>query len=197
MYDGSMNFVSKRIGVRQAIEFHRHRLEQELGVPLSESVVIEVDLDLTQVGAERNLGYDDPDTTPTRTLRRLRTPVAAIEIPGDFPGSRNEPGTSHNDLNEFLGGAKPKNRTGFRWGGCPSALRFHLKGLILVALNVSYDDGPGASYESTARLVIARSDCASETIRILTHIARRDRQQRCRSHGRGRSSDCLHIRSRS
>ena len=83
------------------------------------------------------------------------------------------------DLDEILGGANPKNNVGFHWGDCPIALRFHLNGLILIAMNVSYhEDGPAASYESTARIIIARRDCASEAIRMLTHIARRGRQPR-------------------
>jgi hypothetical protein len=181
MHDSTMNFVSKQVAIHRSVNFYRNWLEQQLAVPLSESIILEVDLDLTQIGAERKVGYADPDALPTRTLRRLRTLVAATEIPGDFPPVLEMIcGTAQEDLSEISGGAKPKNTPGFRWNGCPIALRFHFKALVLVALNVSYHDGPGTSYQSMARLIVARQDCASEAIRMLAQIARRDRQPRIR-----------------
>jgi hypothetical protein len=161
MHDSSANSQAT-VAICRAIEFHSNWLEQKLGVPLSELVVVEVDLDLTQIGVERNLGYHDSDATPTRTMRRLKTLVAATEAPGDFPPVLQMTyRVATEDLDAILGGTKPKNNPGFRWGDCPIALRFHLNELVLIAINVSYHDGPAASYESTARLIIARRDCAA------------------------------------
>jgi hypothetical protein len=91
---------------------------------------------------------------------------------------RVDDGLVRDDLSCILGGEKRRKNPHLQWGDSPIALRFHLHGTVLVAINVPYYDGPVASYESTARLIVARRDRAGEAIRFVSWIARKERQPR-------------------
>jgi hypothetical protein len=173
------SFPTKALAVRRALEIHQGWLEQQLGVPLSDAVILEVEQDLTQIATERVLGVGDLESIPTRTVRRLRTLVADVKVPPGLPPVlRVDDGSMRDDLSYILGGPKRRKNPNLEWGDSPIALRFHLRGTVLIAINVPYFDGPVASYESTARLVVARRDRAGEAIRLLAWIARKDQQPR-------------------
>ena len=175
----SSDLPTKASAVRRALEFHKLWIERQLGVTLADAVVMETDADLSQIGAERVLGCDDQESLPTKTLRRLRTLVAAAEVPPGIPPLLEiDNGLASDDLSYMFGGATPKKNSYLQWGDCPLALRFHLHGTVLVAINVPYFAGPGASLESTARLIVARRDRTSEVMSMVAHITRRDYQPR-------------------
>lgn len=150
-----------------------------LGIPLNDAVILEVEVDLTQIGPERIFGTDDLEPIPTRTARRLRTLVADVEVPLDIPPMVEFVDHSvRNDWSDILGGATRRKGPHLEWRGCPIALRFHLAGIVMVAINIPYYDGPATTHESTARVVVARRDCAPQAIGLVQQIVRRDHQPR-------------------
>lgn len=175
--ENSAGLPTKALAIRRALEAHKGWLEQQLAVPLSDMVVMETDVDLTQIGAERVLGCGDLESVPTRTLRRLRTLVSAAEVPAQIPPILEiDDSQVSDDLSYMLGGAKPNRNPHLQWGDCPLAIRFHLLGIAIVAINVPYFSGPGTSRESIARLIVARRDAVSEVMKQIAFIARRDHQ---------------------
>jgi hypothetical protein len=178
--ESSADLPTKASAIRRALEVHKGWLEQQLCVPLSDTVVLETELDLTQIGPERVLDLcDDLKSVPTRTLRRLRIAVAAAEIPTTTPPLLEiDDGLTTDDLSYMLDGLKPKRNAYLHWGDSPLALRFHLHGTVIIAINVPYFTGPGTSQESIARLIVARRDAVAEVMKQVEFIARRDSQPR-------------------
>ena len=178
--ENAADFPTKASAIRKAVEAHKDWVEQQLCVPLSDAVVLETALDLTQIGSEHVLGFgDDPKSVSTGTLRRLRIAVAAAESPTTIPPMLEiDDGIADDDLSYMLGGPKPKRSAQLHWVDCPLALRFRLRGTVVIAINVAYFAGPGASRESIASLIVARRDAVNEVMKQMEFIARRDRQPR-------------------
>jgi SpoVK/Ycf46/Vps4 family AAA+-type ATPase len=66
------------------------------------------------------------------------------------------------------------------WADCPIALRIRRQEFefAIVAINVSYHSGPGSDLESTSRLIVAQRENASEVMRLLEELDRRDNKPR-------------------
>jgi len=175
------SFPTKALALERALEIHRTWIEQSLGTPLADAVIVEVEVDLSQIALDRILGRDDLAPGQSRTIRRLRSLVANVEMPLNIPPVLEmDKGLSKDDITYFLGGGTQRRKRSpqLRWGGTPVALRFHFAGIVMVAINVSYFAGPAAPYESMARLVVARRDCARKAIGLIGQIALKDRQPR-------------------
>jgi hypothetical protein len=139
MYTSSNTFPTKSAAIRQAIETKRTWIEKQLGVPLSGAVLIEIEVNLTQIGVEAILGRSEEKGLPTRTLRRLRTLVGDTKMPVDVPPILEfGGGVVRDELSFMFGGPEPKRGPHFQWTDTPIALRFHLGGIVLVAINVPY-----------------------------------------------------------
>jgi hypothetical protein len=166
--------------VRRAIVQHKTWIEQQLGVPLCDVVILETDLDLTQIGIELLLAIP-PARRPTSSVaRRLRPFVLSAATPPEFP--------PFCDINKAPAwtfsatfGVRPKaKKSNLSWADCPIALRLRRgqSEFAAIALNFAYHTGPGSDLESTARLIVARRENASDVVRLLEELDRRDNKPR-------------------
>src|ERR1035438_7758598 len=167
--------------LRRAVDQHRIWIEQQLGVPLSETVILETDLDITQIGIELILAIPPVQRPTSSTARRLRPFVLSAATPPDFPPFceiTNAPRPM--TLFAALGGRSKTQKSTLSWADCPIALRIRRQDceFVIVSINVSYHTGPGSDLESTTRLIITRRESASEVMRLLEELDRPDNKPR-------------------
>ena len=167
--------------VRRAIAQHRTWIEQQLGVSLSEAVILESDLDIAQIGIELFLTIVQTRRPTSSVARRLRPFVVSATTPPEFPPLceiSKVPRTGN--LLAWLGGLTTLQKSTLSWEDCPIAL--HLRRgqseFTAIALNISYHSGPGSDYETTARLIAARRENAFEVVRLIEELDRRDNKPR-------------------
>ena len=166
--------------VRRAIAQHRTWIEQQLGVPLSDVVILESELDIAQIGIELLLSLPPAQRPTLSTARRLRPFVLSAATPPEFP--------PFCDINKAptwtfsaTFGVRPKaKKSNLSWADCPIALRLRRgqSEFAAIALNFAYHTGPGSDLESTARLIVARRENASDVVRLLEELDRRDNKPR-------------------
>src|ERR1035441_8996978 len=110
--------------LRRAVAQHRSWIELQLGAPLSEAVILETDLDLTQIGIELLLAIPPARQPTSFTARRLRPFVLSATTPPDFPPFceiTNAPRPM--TLFATLGGRSRAQKSTLSWADCPIALR--------------------------------------------------------------------------
>jgi hypothetical protein len=154
---------------------------------LSDSVIIETELDFSQLGVEKVLGVQQDGGAASKSVRRLRTFVASAEVPpGSVPllgYSRAQPDPS---LRALLTGNTQHRSSRVEWLDCPIALKLHSIEAPVIALNIHFQSGPTSnSSEMTSVLIVTRA-CLDHLIRLLETIDRRDSLPKLHMH-RGRS----------
>jgi AAA+ superfamily predicted ATPase len=166
--------------VRRAVAQHQTWIEQQLGVPLSEVVILETDLDVAQIGVELLLALPPSRCSNSSVMKRLRPFVMSATTPPQFPPfceiSKASPVTMF-----AVWGKRPKRlRSTLSWTDCPISFRLRQgeSAFTAIALNFSYHTGPGSDYETTTRLIVARRESASEVMRLLEELDRRDNKPR-------------------
>ena len=167
--------------LRRAVDQHRIWIEQQLGASLSEAVILETDLDITQIGIELILAIPPVQRPTSSTARRLRPFVLSATTPPDFPPFceiTNAPRPM--TLFTALGRRSKTQKSTLSWADCPIALRIRQQdcGFVIVAITVSYHTGPGSDLESTTRLIVTRRESASQVVRLLEDLDRRDNKPR-------------------
>ena len=167
--------------LRRAVAQHRSWIEQQLGVSLSEAVILETDLDITQIGIELILAIPPVQRPISSTATRLRPSVLSAATPPEFlPLCEIIKVTQPMDLFALLRAKSMIRKSTISWADCPIALRIRRQEFefAIVAINVSYHSGPGSDLESTSRLIVAQRENASEVMRLLEELDRRDNKPR-------------------
>ena len=167
--------------LRRAVAQHRSWIEQQLGVSLSEAVILETDLDITQIGIELILAIPPVQRPISSTASRLRPSVLSAATPPEFlPLCEIIKVTQPMNLFALLRAKSTIRKSTISWADCPIALRIRRQEFefAIVAINVSYHSGPGSDLESTSRLIVAQRENASEVMRLLEELDRRDNKPR-------------------
>ncbi len=167
--------------LRRAVAQHKTWMEGQLGVSLSDVVILETDLDIAQVGVELLLAVSLARRATSSVVKRLRPFVLSAATPPEFPPLceiSKAPRTAN--LLAWLGGRTTLQKSALSWQDCPIALRLRRSEseFTVIAFNFSYHSGPGSDYETTARLIVARRENASEVVRLLEELDRRDNKPR-------------------
>jgi DNA polymerase III delta prime subunit len=167
--------------LRRAVAQHRSWIEQQLGVSLSEAVILETDLDITQIGIELILAIPPVQRPISSAATRLRPSVLSAATPPEFlPLCEIIKVTQPMNLFALLRAKSTIRKSTISWADCPIALRIRRQEFefAIVAINVSYHSGPGSDLESTSRLIVAQRENASEVMRLLEELDRRDNKPR-------------------
>jgi DNA polymerase III delta prime subunit len=167
--------------LRRAVAQHKSWIEQQLGVSLSEAVILETDLDITQIGIELILAIPPVQRPISSAATRLRPSVLSAATPPEFlPLCEIIKVTQPMNLFALLRAKSTIRKSTISWADCPIALRIRRQEFEfgIVAINVSYHSGPGSDLESTSRLIVAQREYASEVMRLLEELDRRDNKPR-------------------
>jgi hypothetical protein len=167
--------------LRQAVAQHKTWIEQQLGVSLSDAVILETDLDLAQIGVELLLAVPPAQRAASSTAKRLRPYVLSATTAPDFPvlcEISKAPRTS--DLFAALRVRPTSQRAVLSWQDCPIALSIRRGDcdFTVITLNLSYHSGPRSDYEGTAHMIIARRENASGLVRLIDDLDRHDNKPR-------------------
>jgi hypothetical protein len=167
--------------LRRAVAQHRTWIEQQLGVSLSDVVLLETDLDVAQIGIELFLDLPPARRSMSSVARRLRPFVLSATTPPEFPPFCEITKSPRNgNLLAFLGGHIKSHRATLSWEDCPIALNIRRgkSEFTAIALNLAYHSGPDSDYEATAHLIVARRASASDVVRLIEDLDRRDNKPR-------------------
>ena len=166
--------------VRRAIAQHQTWIEQQLGVSLSDVVILESDLDIAQIGVELLLAIPPARRPTSFTARRLRPFVLSATTPPNFPPFCEITKAPPVTMFALLGRRSKSQKSNLSWTDCPIALQIRRdeSEFAAIAFNFSYHTGPGSDYETTTRLIITRRENASEVMRLLEELDRRDNKPR-------------------
>jgi len=137
--------------VRRAVAQHKTWIEQQLGVSLSNVVILESDLDIAEIGIERLLAIPAAGRPSSTVMKRLRPFVVSATTPPDFPllCELSKSPRSGNPR-AFLGGGTKSQRSALSWGDCPIALNIRQGNseFTAIALNFAYHSGPKSASET-------------------------------------------------
>src|ERR1035438_3794287 len=182
------DYVTRPALLRRAIDAQHSWIEEKLGVPVSETVIFETTLNLSQIGLEKILGCAQAHTNTPRAIRRLRPLVKTVEIPSGWSPllriAKVPPPAG--DICSMLQNMEHPGNSHLEWEDCPVAMTLHTISSPIVVLNVHYHAGPASDVESRASIVIARRDCTGQIIRLIEDLDCRD--SRARLHTRNGST---------
>jgi len=171
------NYATRPDLLRNAIDMHKEWIEAKIGVPLSDTVIVETGLNLAQIGVEKVLGLEPESTSAPRSIRRLRMLVAAAETPVDLPPllafSKSSP--SLDLYAALMGGGRARiTPSRIEWQDCPVALTIFTIPSPVVALNIYYHAGPHSTLESETSVLIATRDAVEHVIHLLDTLDSRE-----------------------
>ena len=186
-------FATRSSLLRKAIADYQVWIENTLGVPISDTVIIDGLTNLSEVGIPKLLGLVDRWHPGNRGARRLRPLVANAEIPLNHPPLLKVTQDYNNEeALEYLLGDREASRAGFSWQECPLALRLHVYNCTVVVMNVPHYEGPTSGSESIAQILVARRDSISALRVLFEDIYRVDHHLRIFTTG-GRSRRVLKL----
>ena len=183
------SYATRPFQLRKAIDAHREWIEAQLGCPLANAIIVETSVDLAQISIERILGQSEDRADVSRSIRKLRSLVANVEIPaGVAPLIGVSRATPDVDYFAALEEASRDQRSTLDWQDCPVSMHLHSFAAPIVALNVFYQGGPGAKCESMTSLLVVRKECAEQTIRLLETLNCRESLPQLHTyHGRAKT----------
>lgn len=170
------DFATRLTVVRVAIEAYQSWIEARLAVPLSETVIFESRLDLSQIAIEKVLGCSSSQEQGSRATRRLSPLVTGASTPEGVPPilTISKALAVPRDICAALGGMEHHAPSHLKWEDCPIALELQRLTAPVVVLNVPYQSGPASFAESVCHLVVARRDRTQEIIRLFGELDARD-----------------------
>jgi hypothetical protein len=178
-------FLPSPVLLRKTLESHKSWMEAKLGVALADAVILEVDIDLAQIGVEKILGCSTRADATSRAARSLIPLLASAETPPGFPpllelSKRALRGKANSffESDAFFDEPRTGLRFNLEWKDCPVAMRFQRVTTPVIAWNAHYHMGPGSGEESVAHLLITRRECAAELVALVEDLDRDDRQPR-------------------
>ena len=174
-------FAARPDVLRRAVAQHKSWIEQQLGVSLSDVVILETDLDLAQIGVELFIPVPLDRHQPLSVTKRLRPFVLSTSTPLEFPPFCAVTKSPRNgNLLAFIKEGITSRRSTLSWEDCPIALRIRRNEseFSVIALRVAYHYGSGNDYETIAHLIIARRENAIDAVRLLEDLDRPDNTPR-------------------
>lgn len=157
--------ASQAIGL--AVECHRAFIQQSLGSPLEDTVILKLDFDLSDIALDHVCGTDVQPAWNTH-LSRMRSRVQEMDIPRDCAPivSVGNPDPCIEPLWKLRRVPPPMRPMKLRWEDCPIALR--LKDLEpIVFFKVAYLEGPSSYETTTAHVVVTPKRQVSQVLRAV------------------------------
>jgi len=167
------DFVARPAILRRAISLYQAWIEEQLGVPVSECVIVESPHNVCQLGVEKILALNHHGAP--KAVRRLRSFVAGADIPpGIAPMMAYGKASPDQSLSASLGGNSQPRSSRLEWQDCPIALRLHTVASLVIALNVHYQPGPSAQSDLMSSLLITKRCGMEQLIRLLETVDARE-----------------------
>lgn len=177
------DFATRSSIVRRAVEARQNWIEEKLGVPLSEAVILETSFNLAQIGVEKILGLSRPSVDEHRATRRLRTFVAETEVPPGVPPmlSYSKSRTARS-LAEVLSRSHADKPSRIDWQDCPVAMTLHTVPSPVIVLNVRYQPGPSSDSDCSTTVLVVKRNSLEQLVRLLDTLDRRETMPKLYTH---------------
>jgi hypothetical protein len=176
-------FAARPALTRRAIDQHRGWIEESLGVPLAEAVILKCDISLANAAIPHLLGNIDFHGSNENATRLFMEVIQSMEIPpSNAPLLQLDAVSRSVDLEEVLSGGGSRQSYAFEWDDGPVAFRVRGIASPLITLAVSYHAGPDSICENTAQVLIFRRDAAKQVVKLLARLSKSDGQPRLHTH---------------
>jgi hypothetical protein len=170
-------FAARPALIRRAIDQHQAWIEQSLGIPLAEAVILNCDLSLANAAIPQLLGNIDSRGSSEKTTRLFMEAVESVEFPpSNAPLLQVDAVSRSVDLETVLSGVESRQSQALAWDDGPVAFRVRGIRSPLVALTLSYHAGPTSICENTAQVLIFRRDDAKQVLELLARLNKSDGQ---------------------
>jgi hypothetical protein len=176
-------FAARPALIRRAVDQHQGWIEESLGIPLAEVVILKCDISLVDAAIPQLLGNIDCRGSNENATRLFMEVVESVEIPpSSAPLLQVGAVTRSVDLEEVLSGGESLQSYAFEWDDGPVA--FIVRGIAspLIALAVSYHAGPDSICENTAQVLIFRRDAAKQVVQLLARLRKSDGRPKLHTH---------------
>jgi hypothetical protein len=176
-------FAARPTLIRRAIDQHQVWIEESLGVPLAEAVILTCDISLVDAAVPQLLGNIDFRGSDENATRIFMEVVQSVEIPPSSAPLLQVDSVSRSvDLEQVLSGGESRQSYVFEWDDGPVAFRVRGIASPLIALAVSYHAGPDSICENTAQVLIFRRDAAEQVVKLLARLSKSDGQPKLHTH---------------
>ncbi len=164
-------FATRSSLIRKSVSAHQPWIEAMLGVPLSETVIIDDLPNLSEVGVPKFLGLVESWNPCNRASRRLRPLVAKADIPPHYPPLVEfTHGVSDDWTLESPADEREAVWTGLSWRECPLAFSLHVYDCTIVVLNLPHFAGPGSPTEPVISVDLSMMGQSSRAMGMAMHL---------------------------
>ena len=169
--------------IRRSIDQHRAWIEESLGTPLAEAVILKSDISLVDAAIPQLFGDIDFRCSNENARRLFMEVVQSAEIPPSTAPLLQVDAVSRSvDLEEVLSGGELRQSYALEWDDSPVAFRVRGLASPLIALAVTYHAGPDSVCENTAQILIFRRDAAKQVVQLLARLSKSDGRPKLHTH---------------
>ena len=169
--------------IRRSIDQHREWIEESLGAPLAEAVILKSDISLVDAAIPQLFGDIDFRCSNENARRLFMEVVQSAEIPpSTAPLLQVDEVSRSVDLEEVFSGGELRQSFALEWDDGPVVFRVRGIASPLIALAVSYHAGPDSVCENTAQILIFRRDAAKQVVQLLARLSKSDGRPKLHIH---------------
>ena len=177
-------FAARPALIRHAIDPHTEWIEDTLGLPLSQAVIVECDISFVDAAIPQLLGSGRSRDSHERSLQPFSEILESIEVPPSYAPLLQAGAASWTvDLEEVLGGVeRPRQSYSLKWDDGPVA--FHVRDVQspVIAIPVSYHAGTSTPCESVAQVLIFRREASAQVLSLLERLSKSNGEPKLHTH---------------
>lgn len=163
----TVDFATRETVVRGRIDAHRSWIESEIGIPLSEAVIMYVAFPVAQIAVEKLLNYRNGHHPEAERAAHLADLVQDIAIPPTVIPSVSAELNRTDEEFEIANHLDADDRFSLDWVDCPVALRMRGIDTTFVAMSVQHRGDPTICDAQVVHLLIAQRKCLKRLLRAL------------------------------
>lgn len=169
----AVGFPTKWDQFRAAVSLHTPWVQEQLGVPLSDCTFIESGLDIAGAATRQVVGLSG--SSRSALARKVcRSVVAAAVPPNSSFLLEIQNFAALRDIDLMFARRSRVRGAAVHSSGCPLALKMRELETAIIAMNISYFDGPQSQTAAIAHVVVCGRDSASGVIGLIEEMSRQD-----------------------
>jgi len=171
----AVGFPTKSDQFRAAVSVHAPWMQEQLGVPIAECTFIESGLDIAGAATRQVVGLSS--SSRSALARKVcRSVVAAAVPPNSSLLLEIENLAALRDIYQMFGRRSRVRGASIQTSGFPLALKMEQLKTVIVAMNISYFDGPQSQTAAIAHVVVCGRESASGVIGMIEEMSRQGDQ---------------------
>ena len=171
----AVGYPTKWDQFRAAISPFAPWMQEQLGVPITDCTFIESGLDIAGAATRQVVGLSS--SSRSALARKVcRSVVAAAVPPNSSLLLEIENFAALRDIDQMFARRSRVRGASIHSSGCPLALQMRELKTAIVAMNISYFDGPQSQTAAIAHVVVCGHESASSVIGLIEEMSRQSDQ---------------------